>query len=133
MARILIGAWGSHGDIDPSIGLGVGLRRRGHDVTIATMSYFADHVRAAGLAFHPIRPDLSPTDTAIVDLVMDRWRGSEYLLRRIIGPAIPQMYEDLEGPARASDLLISHALTMPLPLLGERYGIPWASTARRPR
>ncbi len=132
MARILIGAWGSHGDIDPSIGLGVGLRRRGHDVTIATMSYFADHVRAAGLAFHPIRPDLSPTDTAIVDLVMDRWRGSEYLLRRIIGPAIPQMYEDLEGPARASDLLISHALTMPLPLLGERYGIPWASTALAP-
>ena len=132
MARILIGCWGSHGDIDPSIGLGVGLRRRGHDVTVATMLYFADHVRAAGLRFHPIRPDVSPTDTAVVRRIMDPWRGSEYLLRQLIAPAISQMYEDLEGPARASDLLISHALTMPLPLLGERYGIPWASTALAP-
>jgi UDP:flavonoid glycosyltransferase YjiC (YdhE family) len=132
MARILIGCWGSHGDIDPSIGLGVGLRRRGHDVTIATMSYFADHVRAAGLAFHPIRPDVSPTDTALVRRIMDPWRGSEFLLREIIAPAIPQMYEDLEGPARASNLLISHPLTMPLPLLGERFEIPWASTALAP-
>lgn len=132
MARILIGCWGSHGDIDPSIGLGVGLRRRGHEVTIATMSYFANHVRAAGLAFHSIRPDVSPTDVPLVRRIMDPWRGSEFLLRGVIAPAIKQMYEDLEGPARASDLLISHPLTMPLPLLAERHGIPWASTALAP-
>ncbi|MFM8302320.1 MAG: glycosyltransferase, partial [Gemmatimonadota bacterium] len=66
MARILIACWGSHGDVDPSIGLGLGLRARGYAVTIATMPYFGPIVTAAGLDFHPIPPDISPTDTAIV-------------------------------------------------------------------
>ncbi len=132
MARILICCWGSHGDVDPSLGLALGLMRRGHDVTIATMRYFEPHVREAGLAFHAIRPDADPSDRALVSRIMDRDRGTEYLLREIIYPGLPAMYEDLRAAVRGMDLVISHPLTLPIPMLGEQLGLPWASTVLAP-
>ena len=132
MARIVIGCWGSHGDFDPSLGLGLGLRARGHDVTIATIRYFEPHVRAAGLGFHPIRPDVRPDDATVVSRIMDGNRGTEFLLREIIFPGVRAMYEDLAPLAATTDLFISHPLTMAIPLLAEQRGIPWASTVLAP-
>lgn len=131
-ARIVIGCWGSHGDFDPSLGLGLGLQARGHDVTIATIAYFEPHVRAAGLAFHAIRPDVRPDDATIVSRIMDGNRGTEYLLRKIIFPGVRDMYDDLVPLAATTDLFISHPLTMAIPLLAEERGIPWASTVLAP-
>ncbi|MBX9927950.1 MAG: glycosyltransferase [Gemmatimonadaceae bacterium] len=132
MARIVIGCWGSHGDVDPSIGLGLGLQARGHDVVIATIPYFEAHVRDAGLRFHAIRPDVRPDDAALVAKIMDRDRGTEFLMREIIFPGIETMYADLDAAAVGADLLISHPLTMPIPMIAARRGIPWASTVLAP-
>lgn len=132
MARILICCWGSHGDFDPSLGLALGLRSRGHEVTIATIRHFEPYVREAGLGFHAIRPDADPSDRALVERIMDRDRGTEYLLRELIYPGLPAMYEDLAAAARGQDLLISHPLTLPIPMLGEQLGVPWASTVLAP-
>lgn len=132
MARIVIGCWGSHGDFDPSLGLGLGLRARGHDVTIATIAYFEPHVRAAGLGFHAIRPDVRPDDATIVSRIMDGNRGTEFLLREIIFPGVRDMYEDLAPLAATTDLFISHPLTMAIPMVAELHGIPWASTVLAP-
>ncbi|MFZ9898543.1 MAG: glycosyltransferase [Gemmatimonadaceae bacterium] len=132
MARILIACWGSHGDVDPSIGLGLGLRARGHRVTIATMPYFAPIVTAAGLDFHPIPPDISPTDTAIVSRLMSRWRGAEYIVKDLVAPQVAAMHGALLPRVRDTDLFISHPLAFAVPILAERYGIPWASTVLSP-
>lgn len=132
MARILIACWGSHGDVDPSIGVGLGLRARGHAVTIATMPYFGAIVTAAGLAFHPIPPEISPTDTAIVSRLMSRWRGAEYIVKELVAPQVAAMHAALLPRVHDTDLLISHPLTFAVPILAERYGIPWASTVLSP-
>jgi rhamnosyltransferase subunit B len=132
MARILIACWGSHGDVDPSIGLGLGLRARGHAVTIATMPYFGPIVTATGLDFHPIPPDISPTDTAIVSRLMSRWRGAQYIVKDLVAPQVAAMHAALLPRVRDTDLFISHPLAFAVPILAQRYGIPWASTVLSP-
>jgi len=84
MARIVFACWGSHGDVDPFLGLGLGLRARGHDVCIATIEHYRQLITGAGLGFHAIRPRVDPTDTAVVRRIMNRHVGSEFLLREIL-------------------------------------------------
>lgn len=132
MARIVIACWGSHGDFDPSLGLALALQRRGHAVTVATIPYFAAHAASAGIAFHAIRPHVDPSDPALMARIMDRHRGSQVIIGELIDPALAAMHEDLAPLARTADLLISHPLTMVVPMLAEQFGIPWASTALAP-
>jgi len=51
MASILLVAMGSHGDINPLIGLGIALRDRGHSATLIASEHFEPNARAAGLEF----------------------------------------------------------------------------------
>jgi len=51
MARILLPALGSHGDINPAIGLGIALQNRGHSATLIANEHFKLDARAAGLEF----------------------------------------------------------------------------------
>lgn len=55
--RVLLLPVGSAGDVHPFVGLGLALRRRGHEVVLATNPYFADLARRAGLEFVPIGDD----------------------------------------------------------------------------
>ena len=51
MLNILITAFGSAGDVLPSIGIGGELRNRGHAVTFIGHPYFEPHASKAGLSF----------------------------------------------------------------------------------
>lgn len=132
MARIVLTCWGSHGDIDPFIGLGLALATRGHAVTLATLDYYRALVTATGLAFRAIRPQVNPTETGIVEQIMDRNRGSEFLLTRILFPNIEAMFEDIDAAAQDADVLISHPITFAAPIVAERRRIPWANVVLAP-
>jgi rhamnosyltransferase subunit B len=132
MARIVLTCWGSHGDIDPFLGLGLALRERGHQVTIATVDYYCSLVESSGLGFHPIRPGIDPADTALIERIMDRRHGSEFLLKDVLFPAISDMYDDVFAAADRADLLVSHPITFATPIVAERRGIPWASVVLSP-
>ena len=106
MARIVLTCWGSHGDIDPFLGLGLGLHRRGHHVTIATLKYYRSLVEASGLAFGAIRPAIDPLDTHLIERIMHRSRGSEFLLTEILFPGVEAMFDDISAAAEGADLLI---------------------------
>lgn len=132
MARILLGTLGSHGDVDPFIGLGVGLAARGHAVTLATSPYYRDAVTGAGLGFAPVGPDLSPADPALVARVMHPTRSAEFVIKELVAPWIPRFAADCAPLVREADLVVTHPLTMTLPLLAEHQGVPWASTMLSP-
>lgn len=51
--RVATLALGTRGDLELILLLGRELRRRGHDVVVATSSFFADHVRRSGLDCRP--------------------------------------------------------------------------------
>ncbi len=132
MARIVLTCWGSHGDIDPFIGLGEALRSRGHAVVLATIEFYRPLAEASGFEFHAIRPRVDPTDTAIVERIMDRNRGSDFLLKEVMFPNIEAMFEDLDAAVGGADLLVSHPLTFAAPIVAERRGMPWANVVLAP-
>ncbi|MFN7985108.1 MAG: hypothetical protein U0Q11_24970 [Vicinamibacterales bacterium] len=132
MARIVLTCWGSHGDIDPFIGLGLALKARHHDVTVATLEYYRTLVGSLGLGFHAVRPQVNPDDAHLIERIMHPTRGSEFLLRTILFPAIDDMFADVDAVAAGADLLVSHPITFATPIVAESRRIPWASVVLAP-
>ncbi len=58
MKRIAILTFGSRGDVQPYIALGLGLKAAGHSVRLVTHSEFEHFVRGYGLDFAPMQGDL---------------------------------------------------------------------------
>jgi rhamnosyltransferase subunit B len=52
--HVLLHPVGSHGDVHPLVGLGVGLRDRGHRVTLVTAEPFRPLAERCGFAFAPV-------------------------------------------------------------------------------
>src|SRR5690606_10003460 len=69
--RIVITSLGSYGDVNPYMGLAIGLRDRGYEPVIATSEFYRSYVEREGIAFHPVRPNVDPDDRALVARVMD--------------------------------------------------------------
>ena len=71
--RILLATFGSLGDLHPYIAVGLGLRARGHTVTIATSELYRSKVEGEGLHFHAVRPDLVlPRQTETISVLLLR-------------------------------------------------------------
>lgn len=131
--RILLLTYGSRGDVQPFVALGVELAARGHDVTLATASRFEGFVAGHGLGFAPL-PDemlaLLDTDTG-KDLVENTRNAFQTLthtvqLVRRVGP----MQRDLVAASWVAaegfgpDLVVFHPKTYAGPHIAEKLGIP---------
>lgn len=132
MAHVVLTCWGSHGDIDPFVGLGLELRRRGHRVTIATLTYYQPLIEGLGFGFRGIRPSGDPTDVALIERIMHPTRGSQYLLEEVLFPAIEEMHADIDAAAADADLLVSHPVTFATPIVAAKRRLPWASVVLAP-
>lgn len=130
--RIVIATWGSHGDLHPALGLAVGLRDRGHDVMVATSPMYRDDVEREGLAFQPVRPDVDPNNRELVARIMDAQRGTEFIVKDLLMPALQDAAADLRPAIAQADLVISHPVTFAVPVLAEALGRPWASMVLAP-
>ncbi|MFD4601489.1 glycosyltransferase [Streptomyces sp. NPDC058464] len=108
---------GSRGDVAPYTGLGYGLSRAGHEVTLVTHGRFAGLVEGSGVGFHPL-----PVDPR-TELESARGRGLHRsasgvgkllrvveLARRLVG----RMTDDLLAAAQASDVLLLSASLAPI-------------------
>lgn len=132
MAHVVLTCWGSHGDIDPFVGLGLELQRRGHRVSIATLSYYQPLIESLGFGFHAVRPSGDPSDVALIERIMHPTRGSQYLLQEVLFPAIEEMYADIDAAAADADLLVSHPVTFATPIVAQKRRLPWASVVLAP-
>ncbi|MBI4623327.1 MAG: glycosyltransferase family 1 protein [Verrucomicrobia bacterium] len=132
MARIVLVTFGSLGDLHPAIALALGLQQRGHRAEIATNEFYRAKITALGLPFHPLRPDLSLSDEAMVRRIMDGSGGSEYLMRELVFPSVRGMYADLAAVATTADLLVTGELVCAAPLLAEKTGVNWVFQALSP-
>src|SRR5918993_3008181 len=130
--RIVVATWGSHGDLNPALGLAVGLRDRGHDAVVATSALYRADVERAGVGFHAVRPDIDPDDSAFIARVMDARRGTEFLFRQVLMPALADAAADLHAAVAQADLVVSHPATFAVPVLAEQLGTKWASMVLAP-
>ncbi|MFD8816011.1 glycosyltransferase [Streptomyces sp. NPDC059627] len=108
---------GSRGDVAPYTGLGYGLSRAGHEVTLVTHGRFAGLVEGSGVGFHPL-----PVDPR-TELESTRGRGLHRsasgvgkllrvveMARRLVG----RMTDDLLAAAQASDVLLLSGSLAPI-------------------
>ena len=118
MAKIVMLAAGSTGDVEPFAALAARLAGRAHRVTLAADAGFEPLAPGAGVEFAPIRADfqsLLPTP--------ERKRPS---VRDDVFPVMRGMLEDSwdVAKARQPDALVAHDKTLAAPHIAERLGIP---------
>jgi len=132
--RIVLFTWGSFGDLHPYIALAQGLKERGHRPAIATVPFYRSKIEGMGLDFFPIRPDLPPLEKVpqMARRLMASRSGTKSVVRDTLMPSLRLMYEDAVAASQGADLLLSHQITYAVPLVAEKYGIPWLSTVLQP-
>jgi len=131
-SRIVVATLGSLGDTYPYFAVATALKKRGHDVVITAQTRHREHIESLGIKFARLRPEPKPVSEELAKLAMDRWRGSETVLRDILLASVAETYEDLLAAAHNADLLVTHVLVLPAPLLARKTGIPWVSSALTP-
>lgn len=132
MSRIVLSTMGSLGDLHPMVALALELRRRGHTPVISSWADYADRISALGFEFHPLRPNIDPTDTTLTRAVMDARTGPEMVIRELIFPALGDMYDDLLSACQGADLMLNGEIVYVAGSLAEVTGIPWISTSLAP-
>jgi rhamnosyltransferase subunit B len=132
MARIVLTSFGSYGDLNPYIGLGLALKARGHTPVLAMPGIYRELVEPLALEFRSVRPDLDLDDRDLARRIMDPVRGTEVLFRELLLPALRGSHEDLTAAADGADLLVTHPAMMAGPIVAEQRGGPWASSVLAP-
>jgi UDP:flavonoid glycosyltransferase YjiC (YdhE family) len=132
--RIIFATFGSLGDLHPYVAVARELAARGHRPLIATFEEYRENVESAGIGFVPMRPAMSVfgDKAAIMEKLVDPWRGPEFMVREMFMPRLRESYEDLERACAGADLLVTHPLTFAGPLLAQKEGLRWTSTALSP-
>jgi rhamnosyltransferase subunit B len=131
MTKVLIATAGSYGDLHPYIAIAHALQERGAEPTIATSPYYKEKVEAHGIAFHPVRPDLSLDDGALIEALMDRMRGTERVVR-MMNEWTRDAYTDLLPAARQTEIILTHPLTVAAVAIAQQHRIPWVSSVLAP-
>jgi sterol 3beta-glucosyltransferase len=125
--HITILAYGSRGDVQPYVALGIGFKRAGHRVRLAAPGMFAPFVAAHGLEFAPLAGD--PTQL-VQQAVQKAGPGTTMLglARVILAHIIPiaaQVMTDCIQACRGTDAIVhSLLLTTAGYEIARRLGVP---------
>jgi rhamnosyltransferase subunit B len=132
--RIVLATWGSFGDLHPFIGVGLGLKERGHEVLLASTNIYRDKVLETGLEFHAIRPDMPPAEEvrAMIRRIMDPKMGSKAVIKEGLMPFVRDQYLDLAEACRGADVLLNHPIVHSGPVVAEKLGIPFVDCMLQP-
>ncbi len=133
MSRIAVTTLGTLGDLHPMIAIALELRQRGHDVVFVTHEVYQSKLQALGFEFHSMRPDFTAmNDPQEMARMMDLKTGQEYMVRQWANPHLHEMYTDLLNVAKGADFIFSGEGVIAVPLVAEKLGMRWASSAMVP-
>jgi rhamnosyltransferase subunit B len=135
MARIIVTTFGSTGDLNPFVALGLALRSKGHDVCFAVEANFQQQVSLLGFpvrvltgdqreALGPYHHQIFNSDQPLTSLKL--------LLDRYILPTLPAKVAELREICQEADLLVSVASQFAAAIVAELLQIPWVSVILTP-
>jgi rhamnosyltransferase subunit B len=133
MSRIVLSTFGSLGDLHPKLALALELRRRGHEIVVSTLEVYREKIDLLGFEFCPLRPDVDPErDRHLAREIMDARTGTEKLLKEILLPNVPAMYEDLTEAVTGADLMVTGEVVFAAKSVAEKTGVKWITTSLAP-
>lgn len=135
MARIVVTTFGSTGDLNPFVALGLALRSNGHDVLFAVEDNFQQQVSLLGFpvrvltgdqakAIGPYSHQIFNSDQPLTSLKL--------LLDRYILPTLPAKVAELREICQEADLLISVASQFAASIVADLIQIPWIAVILTP-
>ena len=131
--RIILFALGSAGDVHPFIGLGVELKKRGHEVFIVTNPTFFSQVEQAGLEFRPLGTEEKYQLTADDPSLWHPVKAFPTVVRHAITPSYEPLLElsrELHLPGKT--VLVASSLAFGARTARDLLGIPMATVHLAP-
>ena len=130
--RVLLPTLGSAGDIHPMIALGLALQQRGHSVTVIASPVFQPTIENAGLKLLPVGT-LEEAHALLTDpQAFDPWKGFDVVAKRLIVPAIAEIFRIIEKNADADTVVAASTLSLGARIAQDKLGIPTATVHLQP-
>ena len=130
--KALLVTFGSYGDVQPMMGLGLALQQRGAEATVVTNAYFEATVRRAGLEFIPIgTAEQYEAVTADEDL-WHPFRGLQVVTRAWVH-LMPLVYEAIaKHYVPGETVVVATAVVLGARIAQEHLGAPLATVQLQP-
>ncbi|MGX1885249.1 glycosyltransferase [Streptomyces sp. NPDC055287] len=129
--KVSLQTFGTRGDVHPFVALGIGLRKRGHDVVVATSLDFKTMVEQAGLDFAEIPG--SSADYFATPAVIKAIRKSPSSMRTAMAMERPttdevaDSLEKMQEAAEGADFMLSSLIARGCGYAGP--GLPWGTVS----
>jgi len=131
MAKMIVTAIGSAGDVHPLLGVARALAMRGHDVVFCTHPPFEAAVRRCGFAFVPVGT-AAEYDAAMANPALWDPRTSFRTLWQVIAPVVRPHYEVLRALTDRDTVLVGTLWAFSARFMQERHGTPYVSVQVSP-
>jgi sterol 3beta-glucosyltransferase len=130
--RISILTFGTRGDVQPYVALGVGLKAAGHAITLATTAEFGPLVTGYGLQHDTLRGDFLKAAQAAEGKSASGKRGNPLKLIRQYIEMARETLDDEWASAQQSDALVYNLAALGGYHIAEKLGIPSFATFPAP-
>ena len=137
--RIGIQTWGSEGDIRPFIALGHALSSRGHEVELLYTEIgkrrYEEVARSLGFTARAVASPVIADEEELFRIGLkainarDQLQQGLLISKRLLEPAIPEIYEAGLELARRSDLLVHHFIVHASRAAAEKARVPFITVA----
>ena len=129
---ILLCTIGSAGDVNPFIGIGQELKKRGFRVILITSQYFESQAHQAGLGFFGLG---SAEDYQSIIQDPDLWspdKGFKVFAERVVFPIMEPAYEIISSFDPAQTILIAQGQFFAAHIAHEKLGFPFITIHLQP-
>lgn len=132
--NILLVTIGSAGDVYPFLGLAVGLKQRGHRVTLVTSMYFQEAVKKEGIDFIPIGTREDYLNIIQNPDLWDPQKSMKFYGTEVVGQLIRPMYKIITDYMnnKGNAILIAQGLVFAAQIAHEIHEYPFISLHLQP-
>ncbi|KWF62873.1 glycosyltransferase [Burkholderia pseudomultivorans] len=131
MAKVIVTAIGSAGDVHPLLGVARALAARGHELVFCTHPPFEPAVRRCGFAFVPVGT-AAEYEAAMANPALWNPRTSFRTLWQVIAPVLRPHYDALHALTDADTVLVGTLWAFSARFMQELHGTPYVSVQVSP-
>ncbi|AOJ89974.1 glycosyl transferase family 1 [Burkholderia sp. MSMB0856] len=131
MAKVIVTAIGSAGDVHPLLGVARALALRGHDVVFCTHPPFAAAARRCGFTFVPVGT-AAEYEAAMANPALWDPRTSFRTLWQVIAPVLRPHYDTLRTLTDRDTVLVGTLWAFSARFMQELHGTPYVSVQVSP-